>query len=81
MNAITKHDEASAVLVRRHNREAQREAWFSLSQTQRRLSWRARREALQAERENNHARYAHYATEARRLWREAKTHLNFARTW
>jgi hypothetical protein len=69
------------VLVRRHSREAQREAWFSLSQTQRRLAHRLKRDAIEAEQAGNHARYSYCRTESNRLWREAKTHLYFARTW
>lgn len=66
-------------LVPRHNREATRLAFFDLSQTQRRLAHRYRREALEWELRGHHANYAHCRTEANRLWREAKWHLEQAR--
>lgn len=54
-------------------------ALFSLSQTQRRLAHRQRAEALKWEAQNNHRNYADCILEARRLWRDAKWHLERAR--
>lgn len=55
------------------------EALFSLSQTQRRLAHRNRFEALKWEAEGNHRNFASCMLEARRLWRDAKWHLERAR--
>lgn len=54
-------------------------AQFRLSQTQRRLAHRLRRDALKWEAEGNHRNYASCILEARRLWRDAKWHLERAR--
>lgn len=53
-------------------------AFASLALTQRRLSWVARRRAWEAERESRLDDYRHFASEARRLWREAGYHLRCA---
>jgi len=54
-------------------------AYFSLSQTQRRLAHRYRADALRYEAEGNHRNYASCMLEARRLWRDAKWHLERAK--
>ena len=54
------------------------EQWFSLSQTQRRLSHRSRHEAAKYE-ASNYQTYAYFMSESRRLWRDAKYHLSMAR--
>jgi hypothetical protein len=68
-----------ALFVPRHNDRAEFEAFFSLSQTQRRLAWRYKREALEWERQGHLRNYAHCRSESDRLWRAAWTHLEFAR--
>lgn len=68
-------------LVQRRTGEETRLALFSLSQTQRRLAHRYKREALEWEAKGHHANFAHCRTEADRLWRQAKWHLEKARTW
>ncbi|MBZ9759443.1 hypothetical protein LB553_00890 [Mesorhizobium sp. CA8] len=57
----------------------QASAWFSLSQTQRRLAHRYRADALKYEADGNHRNYASCMLEARRLWRDAKWHLERAK--
>lgn len=52
---------------------------YSLSQTQRRLSHRARRIAVEASIEGNRHRYLWAVCEADRLWREAKQHFRMFR--
>ena len=54
-------------------------AFVSLALTQRRLSWRYRRWALEDEAAGRLVAYRQDVKEARRLWREAKEHLDFAR--
>lgn len=54
-------------------------AFVSLALTQRRLSWRYRRWALEDEAAGRLVAYRRDVKEARRLWREAKVHLSFAR--
>ena len=54
-------------------------AFVSLALTQRRLSWRYRRWALEDEAAGRLVAYRHDVKEARRLWREAKGHLSHAR--
>ena len=66
-------------MVPRQNRRLHGEALFSLSQSQRRLAHRVRREAIEAEVADNYRRYADSITEARRLWRDAKFYLAYAR--
>ncbi len=66
-------------MIPRHNRQATAEALYNLSQTQRRLSHRARAEAIEAELSGNYKWFAYYAKEARRLWRDAKWHFEKAR--
>lgn len=54
-------------------------AYLSLAMTQRRLAHIARREALAWEAAGDYRRYGPAAVEARRLWREAKWHVQRAR--
>ena len=54
---------------------------FSLSQTQRRLAHRYRKEALEAEANGNRALYLYCRTESDRLWRNAKRHLKAVRKY
>lgn len=54
-------------------------ALFSLSQTQRRLAHQIRREAFDWEARGNYRNFANCMLEGRRLWREAKWHLQNAR--
>ena len=79
MNVHVKHDEASAVLVRRHNREALVQAYFDASQGLRRLAHRLKREALEWEAQGHHGNYALCRKESDRLWRSANWHLQQAR--
>ncbi len=57
----------------------ERAAFRSLALMQRRLSWVARKRALEAEASGNLSDYRHYAAEARRLWRDALEHISYAR--
>jgi hypothetical protein len=63
--------------------QAERRGLISLALTQRRLSWSYRKWALEDEARGNHAAYLKHAAEARRLWRDARWHLDYARnlTW
>lgn len=81
MNAISSiaAHEAVPVSTRASNRRAMFKALFSLSQTQRRLAHRAKREALDAEQRGQLARYTFMRREADRLWNEARWHLWRAR--
>lgn len=54
-------------------------ALFSLSQTQRRLAHRIRREAFEWEKRGNYQNFASCMLEGRRLWREAIWHLQRAK--
>jgi hypothetical protein len=54
-------------------------ALFSLSQTQRRLAHETRREALKWEAAGNYQNFASCMLEGRRLWRDAKWHLERAK--
>jgi hypothetical protein len=56
-----------------------RDAFVSLAMTQRRLSWKYRRWALEDEARGDHDAYRKHAAEARRLWRNAQWHLEYAR--
>jgi hypothetical protein len=60
-----------------------RDAFVSLAMTQRRLSWKYRRWALEDEARGDLDAYRKHAAEARRLWRNAQWHLEYARnlTW
>lgn len=62
---------------------AERDGLVSLALTQRRLSWRYRKWALEDEARGDREAYLKHAAEARRLWREALWHLDYARniTW
>lgn len=79
MTSTHAREDERTVFVPRHSREATRLAFFDLSQTQRRLAHRYRREALEWELRGHHANYAHCRTESDRLWRAAKWHLGQAR--
>lgn len=54
-------------------------ALFNLSQTQRRLAHAARREAFDWEAAGNYQNFASCMLEGRRLWTEAKWHLERAK--
>ena len=54
-------------------------ALFSLSQTQRRLAHKIRREAFDWEAAGHYQNFASCMLEGRRLWKEAKWHLSRAR--
>lgn len=54
-------------------------AFLSLALTQRRLSWRYRRWSVEDEAAGRLVAYRHDVKEARRLWREAKDNLSWAR--
>ncbi len=54
-------------------------AFFSLSQTQRRLAHEIRREAMTWEAKGNYQRFADCMLEGKRLWIDAKWHLDRAR--
>lgn len=54
-------------------------ALFSLSQTQRRLAHQIRREAFDWEARGHYQNFASCMLEGRRLWKEAKWHLQNAR--
>jgi len=56
-----------------------RAAVVSLALTQRRLSWQYRKWAVEDEARGNLNAYRRHAAEARRLWREALWHLDYAR--
>lgn len=75
MNAHARTVDAVPVSARATNRRAMFDALFSLSQTQRRLAHRAKREALDAEERGQLTRYTFMRREADRLWNEAKWHL------
>lgn len=54
-------------------------AFFSLALTQRRLSWRYRKWAVEDEAAGRLLAYRRDADEARKLWRAAKDSLSWAR--
>lgn len=59
---------------------SERDGLVSLALTQRRLSWRYRKWALEDEARGDRKAYLKNAAEARRLWREALWHLDYARS-
>lgn len=59
--------------------QAERRGLISLAMTQRRLSWRYRKWALDDEARGDRKAFLKHAAEARRLWREAQWHIDFAR--
>ena len=61
------------------NSEAQ--AWFSLSQTQRRLAHEYKRWALEAEKLGQLERYREYRKRSDELWQSSKWSLNRLRSW
>lgn len=63
--------------------KTERLAFLSLALTQRRLSWKYRTWALEDEARGDRSAFLKHAAEARRLWREARCHLDYARsrTW
>lgn len=75
MNAITPIVSERASAVARMNRDA----FLSLAWKQSRLSWKYRKWALEDEARGNLNAYRKHAAEARRLWREAEWHLDYAR--
>lgn len=70
---------AAAVAFLTQDRQAERKACIHAAITFRRLSWSYRRAAVAAEAINDITEYRANASEARRLWREARKHLTFAR--
>lgn len=60
-------------------RAAERAAFISLARTQHRISWQYRNWALEARATGKPDDFKRYAAEARRLWRDAKTHIELAR--
>ena len=70
---------ARAILVA----QTERAALLSLAKTQRRLSWTYRKWALEDEARGDRTAFTRNAAEARRLWRNAQWHLEYARnlTW
>lgn len=56
-------------------------AFFSLAKTQRRLAGEYRVWAREADARGDLPRYARYAAEARRLFRDARWNLQAARRW
>ncbi len=79
MNAQPDSREFTTAIVTRSTFLGDAKAWFSLSQTQRWLAHRYRREAFDWEAKGNHANFSTCMAESRRLWREAKWHLRQAR--
>ena len=65
------------VAVSQDDRE--RAAFFSLSQTQRRLAHQYKRWAMAEENGGSIERYRKYKAECNRLWQEAKWHLSMAK--
>lgn len=60
-------------------RAEERAAFIRLALTQRRESWRYRNWAITARAAGNPVDFHLYAAEARRLWRDAKEYLSYAR--
>lgn len=58
-----------------------RAALISVAKRQRRLSWDARRSALEAKAAGDEFNFQHYRARAVRLWRDALDHLEHARRW
>jgi len=56
-------------------------AWFSLAKSQRRMAGEYRQWAREAEAAGNLGQFRKYAGEARRLFRDAKWHLQTARRY
>jgi hypothetical protein len=81
MNQLAKVEKAGPgiSLGKLANDARERANFRSLALTQKRLSWVARRKALEAEASGDIQNYRHYAAEARRLWRDALDHLELAR--
>ena len=72
----------SPIIARRQSvLQDQRDAFVSLALTQRRLSWRYRKWALDDEARGDRKAFLKHAAEARRLWREALWHLDYARNF
>ena len=71
--------EAFPLSARARNARAMFDALFSLSQTQRRLAHRCKREALEWEAKGNRRFYAELKAESDRLWKDAWWHLAAAR--
>lgn len=79
MNMHASIREAFPLSAKARNARAMFDALFSLSQTQRRLAHRAKREALEWEAKGNHRFYAELRAESNRLWKDAWWHLDAAR--
>jgi hypothetical protein len=58
-----------------------RAAFIRLAKSQRRLSWDARKSALEARAAGDELNFQHYRARAVRLWRDAWDHLEHARRW
>lgn len=76
MNQIAPIVSARFVAVQRQERDA----FVSLALSQRRLSWRYRTWAGEDEARGDLAAYHRHTAEAKRLWRDALFHLDFARS-
>lgn len=76
-----KSPELEAYQITRRNSGSMFEALFSLSQTQRRLSHRQRRDALQYVADGNLRLYGLCMVASTRYWTDAKWHLNKARDY
>ena len=59
----------------------QAQAWFSLSQTQRRLAWDYRRFAIEDEQNGNLERFRLNRDRSDRLWRSAKWSFQRLKVW
>lgn len=79
MNMHASVREAFPLSAKARNARAMFDALFSLSQTQRRLAHRCKREALEWAAKGNHRFYAECRAESNRLWRDAWWHLDAAR--
>jgi hypothetical protein len=58
-----------------------RARFISLAKSQRRLSWDARKSALEAQAAGDALNFQHYRAKAVKLWRDALDHLEHARRW
>lgn len=81
MNMHASIHEAFLLSAKARNSRAMFDALFSLSQTQRRLAHRNKREALEWAAKGNQRFYAECQAESDRLWRESKWHLGKARQY
>lgn len=73
-------DASGKIISERFITEAkERAAFLSLARTQHRLSWTYRKWALEARALGKTEDFTRYAAEARRLWRDCKEHISYAR--